>query len=33
VAERDAAIYAAPAARGDLDDLAIWAATQPSDLD
>ena len=32
-AERDAAIYAANATSGDLDNLATWAAAQPTDLD
>ena len=32
-AERDAAIYAAIAQPGDLDDLATWAATRPMDID
>jgi Arc/MetJ-type ribon-helix-helix transcriptional regulator len=32
-AQRDAAIYAANATPDGLDDLATWAATQPSDLD
>jgi Arc/MetJ-type ribon-helix-helix transcriptional regulator len=32
-AERDAAIYAANAAPGDLDELANWAAVQPSGLE
>jgi Arc/MetJ-type ribon-helix-helix transcriptional regulator len=32
VAEQDARIYA-EAGRGDLDDLASWAAAQPMDID
>lgn len=32
-AERDAAIYAATAASGDLDELATWAGGQSLDID
>ena len=32
-AERDAAIYAATAQPGDLDELAAWAASRPMDID
>jgi len=32
-AERDAAIYAAIAQPGDLDELATWAASRPMDID